>query len=54
LAEAIAMLIRDSEKAENLGKAARVSVLQNFTLKVMCENYTRLLLTLYQHRKVSS
>jgi glycosyltransferase involved in cell wall biosynthesis len=54
LAEAIAMLISDSEKAENLGKAARVSVLQNFTLKVMSENYARLLLTLYQHRKVSS
>lgn len=53
LAEAIAMLINDSEKAENLGKAARNSVQQLFTLKVMSENYTRLLLALYQQNKVS-
>jgi glycosyltransferase involved in cell wall biosynthesis len=53
LAEAIAMLINDSEKAENLGKAARNSVQQHFTLKVMSENYIRLLLALYQQNKVS-
>jgi hypothetical protein len=47
------MLINDSEKAENLGKAARNSVQQHFTLKVMSENYIRLLLALYQQNKVS-
>jgi glycosyltransferase involved in cell wall biosynthesis len=52
LAEAIALLINDPEKAENLGKAARNSVQKHFTLNVMSENYTRLLLALYQQKKV--
>jgi len=51
LAEAIALLINDPEKAENLGRAARNIVQKHFTLNVMSENYTRLLLALYQQKK---
>ena len=54
LADAIALLLKDPEKAENLGKAARESVKQHFTLEVMNDNYTRLLFDLYQHNKSSS
>lgn len=51
IADAIAMLLNNPEKAENLGTAARAAVQQHFTLQVMNENYTRLLLQLYQQKK---
>jgi glycosyltransferase involved in cell wall biosynthesis len=51
MADAIAMLLKDPEKAENLGIAARAAVKQNFTLQVMNDNYTRLLLQLYRPNK---
>ena len=54
LADAIAMLLADPEKAENLGRAARVAVQQNFTLQVMNDNYTRLLFELYRNNNASS
>ena len=54
LADAIAMLLVDPEKAENLGRAARVAVQQNFTLQVMNDNYTRLLFELYRNNNASS
>lgn len=54
LADAIAMLLADPEKAENLGRAARIAVQQNFTLQVMNDNYTRLLFELYRNNNASS
>ena len=48
------MLLVDPEKAENLGRAARVAVQQNFTLQVMNDNYTRLLFELYRNNNASS
>ena len=51
IADAIAMLLNNPEKAENLGTAARAAVQQHFTLQVMNDNYTRLLLQLYQQKK---
>jgi glycosyltransferase involved in cell wall biosynthesis len=51
IADAIAMLLNNPEKAENLGTAARAAVQQHFTLQVMNDNYTRLLLQLYQPKK---
>jgi glycosyltransferase involved in cell wall biosynthesis len=54
LANAIAMLLADREKAENLGRAARAAVQQSYTLQVMNENYTRLLFDLYRHNQASS
>jgi glycosyltransferase involved in cell wall biosynthesis len=54
LADAIALLLKDPEKAENLGKAARESVKQHFTLEVMNDNYTRLLFDLDRHNKAST
>jgi glycosyltransferase involved in cell wall biosynthesis len=54
LANAIAMLLADPEKAENLGRAARSAVQQSYTLQVMNDNYTRLLFDLDRHKKASS
>jgi glycosyltransferase involved in cell wall biosynthesis len=53
LADAIAMLLKDPKKSENLGLAARAAVKQYFTLQVMNDNYTHLLLQLFRQTKVS-
>jgi glycosyltransferase involved in cell wall biosynthesis len=54
MADAIAMLLKDPEKAESLGRAARAAVKQHFTLQVMNDNYTFLLLQLFRQNKAST
>jgi glycosyltransferase involved in cell wall biosynthesis len=54
LADAIALLLKEPEKAARLGRAARATVKEHFTLQEMNENYTRLLLQLFRQNKAPS